>query len=318
MGIINKFFKNKKTGSGDSTTSRTSTSETVMVKGPWMCAIWEDTPVYLPKSPDLESFFNDDHITPLLDDDGYKKSYSEKVDWALHWIIALLYHPDEMVVLEVFKYWEKNWKNYVETEVKMPYRTLLFDSAADHLLSNNKILVEAAARLFWRGYSKENWEIVNSIFKDPNFYDEQKAQNRLKQYRPKDPEKQTVKPKMDIIDAAYKNKTDLIKQMIQIGVNIESFNDDGQTVLMVSAYKGNIDLVTFLLDKGANIEARSDMGTTPLMWAAMEGYVDVVKLLLDRGADPQAKDNGGFPAFVYARNFSHTKVMDILTAASSK
>jgi hypothetical protein len=292
--------------------------ETVMVKGPWMNAIWKNTPVYLPKNPDLESFFNDDHITPLLDDDGYKTSYSEKVDWAIHWVIALLYHPDEMVVLEVLNYWEKNWKRYVETEVKMPYRHLLFDSAANHLLSNNSNLVEAAARLFWRGYSKENWEIVDSIFKDPNYSDEQKAQNRLKQYQPKDPEKQTVKPKMDIVDAAYENKTDLIKQMVQSGVNIESVNDDGTTVLMVSAYKGNVDLVKFLLDSGASIETRDNRGSTPLMWASMGGDVDVVELLLDRGADPEAEDNGGCTAFIYARNPGHTEIMDILTKASSK
>ncbi len=185
MGLMDLFrSKRKQTDRREAVRPElTGRSSAVEVGGPWMNAIWSDVPVELPSKPDVPAFFAQNPVPPLLDKDGYRDHYTTEADWALHWIIALLHHPDESVVLEVVRYWEQSWNQYVDSEVKMSYRTLLFDSAADHLLSENEELADATARLFWRGYSEENWETVTGILRDPGFADEKKAHDRLTQCR---------------------------------------------------------------------------------------------------------------------------------------
>jgi len=292
----------------------------VEVGGSWMNALWSDVPVELPKTLDVPAFFEQDPMPPLLDQDGYRSHYTAPADWSLHWVIALLHHPDESVVLEVVRYWEKNWHRHVETEVKMSYRTLLFDSAADHLLSKNEELACASARLFWRGFSEENWEIVKDILRDPSYPDERGAHDRLAQCRPDDPAGQVAaRPSTGNLGAeAWAGAPDEVRRLLEKGVDVDSARDDGMTGLMWAAYKGDIDLLTLLLEKGASVDAKSDRGTTALMMAAQEGNAEAVRVLLAYGSDPRAKDRGGFPALVYARNFDHQEVLRLLTTATSE
>ena len=59
-----------------------------------------------------------------------------------------------------------------------------------------------------------------------------------------------------------------------------------------AASGGNLDVVKFLIDKGLNVTARDEDGTTVLMCAARGGNLEIVKLLIEGGADVNAKENG--------------------------
>ena len=63
--------------------------------------------------------------------------------------------------------------------------------------------------------------------------------------------------------------------------------------LMAAAEKGNTDVVKDLLDKGAQVDARTYRGYTPLRHAAFNGYTDTARLLLDRGAQVDSVDVNG-------------------------
>lgn len=80
--------------------------------------------------------------------------------------------------------WEEHWGRYVQSEVKMPYRTLMFDSAADHLLSGREDVATAAAQFTRRGYSEDNFKGLMSILDDSGFADKPRAIKRLRQHCP--------------------------------------------------------------------------------------------------------------------------------------
>ncbi len=66
----------------------------------------------------------------------------------------------------------------------MNYRTLLFDSAADYLLSANAELAGAAAAFMWRGYSHDNFRNLLSILSDPAYKNRGRALDCLRRHCP--------------------------------------------------------------------------------------------------------------------------------------
>ena len=155
------------------------------IRGSWLGAIWTDRPVYVPLELHIPEFFGQAPMPMLFpNDEGYAThvrtnaedtarqsdefgyagfakgdpARSLQMDLTLHWIVVLLHHPREVVVLDVLQYWEQNWANCVASETAMPYQSLFYDSVVDHLLSKNPSVVDAAARFVWRTYSAHNFE----------------------------------------------------------------------------------------------------------------------------------------------------------------
>lgn len=92
--------------------------------------------------------------------------------------------------------------------------------------------------------------------------------------------------------AAKTNDIDLVKTLLENGVDINIACTNDMTALRIAAAKGYIALVEILLKGGANIGARlkavSDPGVTPLHDAVTQGQSAVVKILLENGSDINA------------------------------
>lgn len=86
-----------------------------------------------------------------------------------------------------------------------------------------------------------------------------------------------------------KGKYDKVKDLLDMGCDVNDRDYAGTTALHDAALKGHLDIVKLLLDHGAIIDIRSgpDDLDTPLIDATAQGHLDVVKLLLARGADPR-------------------------------
>ena len=103
-----------------------------------------------------------------------------------------------------------------------------------------------------------------------------------------------------------------VRNLLSIGINPNTANEDGFTALHMAAYNGYRDMVQLLLDEGTNANNATDYGGTPLHGAALSGHKDVVLLLLDRGADPNKPNVNGFTPVHWAANKGHKDVVQHL------
>jgi ankyrin repeat protein len=129
--------------------------------------------------------------------------------------------------------------------------------------------------------------------------------------------------------ASWRGHEPIVNQLLDIGVDLDSKNEDGQTALhwaviasdMKSALqtlnapgtrqrpknrKVNIGMVKLLIDRGAKVNERNGVEQTPLHWAVVRGDLKAIELLLENGADLKAKDDEGADVIEWAANYSET------------
>ena len=80
----------------------------------------------------------------------------------------------------------------------------------------------------------------------------------------------------------FKPAEDLLEQ----GVDVNTREQFGGTLLMAAVYYGQDGLVQKLLTMGADINARTKDGSTALSEAIKSGSLDMIKMLIKNGANP--------------------------------
>ena len=112
----------------------------------------------------------------------------------------------------------------------------------------------------------------------------------------------------------------LVKQMIELGANVNAKNQNGDTPLDSIITRGSLavirvlldhgavvngsrvttmsseilhrnDRIKLLLDRGVDVNAENVYGLTLLQDAAKDGYIDIARILLSNGADVNYKDD---------------------------
>lgn len=87
-----------------------------------------------------------------------------------------------------------------------------------------------------------------------------------------------------LIDAIETNQLLLAKHFLKHGVDINRKDPVFGANALITYLKGryrNIELVKFLIENGIDINAQDNSGRTALMYAAENGFDDIVKLLID-------------------------------------
>jgi ankyrin repeat protein len=122
--------------------------------------------------------------------------------------------------------------------------------------------------------------------------------------------------------AADKGFTNIVKLILQTGADINAQDNDGYTALMGAAFSGRTEVVKLLLENDADMNAKAtdeeSRGTTALMSAAYNGYTEIVKLLTSKGADLTAENMYGYTALKSASSKGHTEIVEILKKAGVK
>ncbi|EYC23787.1 hypothetical protein Y032_0015g2831 [Ancylostoma ceylanicum] len=121
-------------------------------------------------------------------------------------------------------------------------------------------------------------------------------------------------PKMELLNAAYEGNITKVAELLRMGVNIDSCDDDHVTALQIAAFNGNNSLVTYLLDEGADLEACNQVGMTPFHHACREGKMTVVETLLQRGADIHRTTYMGATALTLAAAGAHLHIVKKLVS----
>ncbi|MFZ2854439.1 MAG: ankyrin repeat domain-containing protein [Rhodocyclaceae bacterium] len=109
--------------------------------------------------------------------------------------------------------------------------------------------------------------------------------------------------------AVRENNLDLLEQLLLRRARLNIRNRDGDTALRTAAFTGKLPFVQRLVEAGAEVNM---YGWSPLAYAAFNGHADVAAYLLKRGAEINAVTENGSTALLLAVRNGHQAAVDIL------
>ena len=109
--------------------------------------------------------------------------------------------------------------------------------------------------------------------------------------------------------AANEGDANTVAALLNQGLDPDSADPAGHTVLMIASRLGHKDVVTALIGR-AQVARMSAHGDTALNFAALNGHVEIVKLLVENGA-PVSPSTGWTPLH-YAAFENRTAVINYL------
>ncbi len=93
--------------------------------------------------------------------------------------------------------------------------------------------------------------------------------------------------------------------------DIDTKNEDGQTLLMYCIEKGYLNMIDMLISNDCDINLQDNVGMSALHYAVYNLDSNLVRLLLLSGIDVNLTDNCGQTALDYLRNsFYHQHIED--------
>jgi serine/threonine-protein phosphatase 6 regulatory ankyrin repeat subunit B len=129
-----------------------------------------------------------------------------------------------------------------------------------------------------------------------------------------------ISGKNALMFAAKNGNSDVVKILIAAGSPIEAKDYSGNTALMLAAPMtsgGYKNIVEYLIDNNANVNSKNNQYQTILMWAAKRDYTDLLEKLLAKGADFKLKDANGWMAINWAIEWGNSKSTDLLRIYSN-
>ncbi|HXX66325.1 MAG TPA: ankyrin repeat domain-containing protein [Polyangiaceae bacterium] len=107
-----------------------------------------------------------------------------------------------------------------------------------------------------------------------------------------------------LMRAALEGRTDLVEELLRLGVDVNLRNADGNTALWLACVSNDLSVVQRLLDARIVIDGQNDAGATALMYAASAGKERLVERLLRAGADPGLRNQDDFTALDLASTWA--------------
>ncbi len=129
----------------------------------------------------------------------------------------------------------------------------------------------------------------------------------------------TKENQIALISASTKGQVDIVKALLDKGVDADAKDQIGHTALMIAAQNGHIKVVKMLLSYDADVNMKGVMsGMTALMWAVMKGHKNIVKVLLAEDANVKIKNRQGISAIIIARRRKNSSIIQLLQQAGAK
>ena len=93
---------------------------------------------------------------------------------------------------------------------------------------------------------------------------------------------------------------DMVKLLVKHGINIDSQDKDGMTMLIKAASIHNLELVKYLFKSGADLDCKNNFGFTALSYPITFGNEQLAEYLIIAGADLNTKNNFGYTPLMTA------------------
>ena len=119
-----------------------------------------------------------------------------------------------------------------------------------------------------------------------------------------DPDGNTV-----LMIASRLGHMDVVNLLVNRKASVARRSAHGDTALMFACLKGHLEIARFLVAHGAQI---NQTAWTPLHYAAFEGRAAVISYLIEKGADKDALAPNGFTALMLAARGGHIEAMRAL------
>lgn len=96
--------------------------------------------------------------------------------------------------------------------------------------------------------------------------------------------------------AIFQGETEVVRELVNLGVQLNFKGDLGHTPLHVAAIFGHLDVVNILVRGGAEINATDEGNKTALHRAVLANELDIVKCLVEHGAQIDLRSDSGVTA----------------------
>lgn len=118
----------------------------------------------------------------------------------------------------------------------------------------------------------------------------------------------------DMLQAAYRSDTGQVVDLLRRGMDVNTVDKEGQTLLMIAVRNDNLELARFLIANGANPDRKNPYGDTALMLAALAGQREMTALILQ---GKPSLNHSGWNALHYAAYAGHAEIASLLVAAGA-
>lgn len=113
----------------------------------------------------------------------------------------------------------------------------------------------------------------------------------------------------DLVQAIDKDDETLVANLLRRGMDVDSVDRDGNTLLMLAARAGRLRSLELLLKNRANVLITNKYNDSAVMLAALRGKLEIVAALVAAGAD---LDPEGWTPLIYAAFEGHTEIVRLL------
>ncbi len=116
----------------------------------------------------------------------------------------------------------------------------------------------------------------------------------------------------NLIRAADNGQMEIVKFLVERGVEVDARTVDGVTPLMYASQNGYTEIMEYLIGKGADVNVQPYNGVTPLIGAVRTGHYEAARILLEAGAKVDAKDELALTSLMHASAYDYTEIADLL------
>lgn len=109
--------------------------------------------------------------------------------------------------------------------------------------------------------------------------------------------------------AARNDNRQMLEMLLANKANTLNINKYGDSATMLAAIDGHLEAVKMLAAAGADLDP---VGWTPLIYAAFNGHVDILRFLLDQDVDIDAQSANGTTALMAASRNGHLAAVTLL------